>query len=248
MPREFRATREIQQPDGFEVSDKRARHVNPGVVEYDKPLWHAVSTEEQTPMSNSFWTLFAGKATALESAIADDDAETLVEITDELARVLVAENPQLNLNIGGRDPFRMSILPLPGAERLAYQFVGSAPRIVNWEILAGMPEYVPLEIVHVIDEHGLSLEIRHDQLDAKVLPPKDGLATIVLSLDLEFDATGPESHLYNAVAENVIFTVLGGWPHELSKVVLLPRGQTGPLLSLETLRNQWLRVVGTGKP
>lgn len=198
-------------------------------------------------MSTRFWRIFADKTAALESAIVVNDAETLFEITHELAKALVAENPQLNLNIGGRDPFRMSILPLPGAEQLANKFVGNAPHVENWEILAGLPEYDPLESVHVTDDDGLSLEIRYDQLDAMVLPPRDGLATIVLSLNLEFDPAGPASHLYHAVAENVIFTVLGGWPQELSHVVLLPRAKTGALLPLETLRNQWLDVVVSHK-
>lgn len=206
-----------------------------------------VPTKRSILMSTRFWSIFADNTAALESAIVVNDAETLFEITNELAKALVAENPQLNLNIGGRDPFRMSILPLPGGEQLASEFVGNAPQVESWEILAGLPEYDPLESVHVTDDDGLSLEIRYDQLDAMVLPPRDGLATIVLSLDLEFDPTGAESHLYNAVAENVIFTVLGGWPQELSHVVLLPRAKTGALLPLETLRNQWLDVVVSHK-
>lgn len=141
----------------------------------------------------------------------------------------------------------MSILSLPGAEQLASQFVGNAPQVENWEILAGLPAYDPLESVHVTDVDGLSLEIRYDQLDAIVLPPKDGRATIVHSLDLEWDPAGQESHLYHAVAENVIFNVLGGWPQELSHVVLLPRAKTGALLPLETLRKQWLDVVVSHK-
>lgn len=207
-------------------------------------------TNRSMPMSTRFWSIFADNIAALESAIVVNDAETLSEITNELATALIAEDPQLNLNIGGRDPFRMSILPLPGAEQLADNFVGNAPQVENWEILAGLPEYDPLESVHVTDDDGLSLEIRYDQLDAMVLPPKDGLATIVLSLDLEFDPAGPESHLYYAVAENVIFTVLGGWPRELSHVLLLPRDKTGALLPLETLRNQWrtcFRRPGDGR-
>lgn len=85
-------------------------------------------TNRSMPMSTRFWSIFADNTAALESAIVVNDAETLFEITNELAKALVAENPQLKLNIGGRDPFRMSILFLPGAEQLANKFVGNARR------------------------------------------------------------------------------------------------------------------------
>jgi hypothetical protein len=69
------------------------------------------------------------------------------------------------------------------------------------------------------------------------------LVSIIFSLDTDFDPSGPRSHLFQAVAEHVVFTVLGGWPPELEKAVLLPRSQTGPLRPLEQLRQQWLDVV-----
>jgi|GEM_PF-3237076 hypothetical protein len=191
----------------------------------------------------TFWSLFADKVMALESAMAADDADALSAIVNQLATRLVAEHPELNLNIGG-DPPRLSILSLPGAEELAERFVAHAPQLKNWQILAALPSHDPLESVYVSDDLGDSLEIRYADLDGQVLPPKDNLVTIVLSLDADFDPHGPLSHLYQAIAENVIFTVLGGWPQLLSKVVLLPRAQTGKLMPLETLRSQWLDVVG----
>ena len=72
-----------------------------------------------------------------------------------------------------------------------------------------------------------------------------GMVTIVFSLDTDFDPSGPRAHLYQAVAEYVVFTVLGGWPQELAKAVLLPRCQTGNLLPLEQLRQQWVDIVGS---
>jgi hypothetical protein len=159
------------------------------------------------------------------------------------------ENPALSFSLNAN--FAAYLLENGGLSGIEHTdqpgLVGNAPQVENWEILARLPAYDPLESVHVTDDDGLSLEIRYDQLDAMVLPPRDGLATIVLSLDLDFDPAGPKSHLYNAVAENVIFTVLGGWPQELSRVVLLPRAKTGALLPLETLRNQWLDVVVSNK-
>ena len=194
-------------------------------------------------MATEFWNLFTQRTAALEVAIRGDDAESLVGITNELAENLIAFNPQLNLMIGGRDPFRLSILSLPGAEECANQFVSGAPHISNWQISAGIPEYDPLKSVHVTDDEGRSLTISYADLDVKVLPIINGHSTIVLSLDSDFDPTGPKSHLYQAIAENVIFAVLGGWPLELSKVVMLPRTKTGKLQPLESLRNQWLALV-----
>lgn len=191
-----------------------------------------------------FWDLFADECHALASAIDSGDAETLSAIVDRLASTLVAEQPLLNLNIGV-DPPRLSILSLPGAETLAEQFVESAPEIAGWHIAAQLPSYDPLESVHVSDDSGESLDIQYADLQATVLPPKNNLVTVVLSLDTDFDPRGPQAHLYHAVAENVIFTVLGGWPQVLAKVVLLPRSQTGELQSIDTLRRQWIEVVGS---
>ena len=91
------------------------------------------------------------------------------------------------LMIGGRDPFRLSILSLPGAEECANQFVSGAPHISNWQISAGIPEYDPLKSVHVTDDEGRSLTICYDDLDVEVLPLINGHSTIVLSLDSDFD-------------------------------------------------------------
>ena len=191
----------------------------------------------------TFWSLFVENAAALESAIAADDADAFLAIVNESATTLVGERPELNLNIGGHPP-RLSILSLPGAEQLADQFVADAPKVKNWQIHSELPVHDPLQSIQVSDDAGGSLDIRYADLDGKVLLPKDELVTVVLSLDADFDPRGPQSHLYNAVAENVIFTVLGGWPQVLAKVVLLPRTQTGKLMPLETLRIQWLNVVG----
>ncbi|TWT67377.1 hypothetical protein [Allorhodopirellula solitaria] len=191
----------------------------------------------------TFWTLFADQALALAAAIEEGDAHSLSGIVDQLATKLVAEHPELNLNIGG-DPPRLSILSLPGAETLAEKFVEDAPEISGWLIATQLPSYDPLESVHVSDDSGGALDVRYADLDATVLPLRDDGVTVVLSLDSHFDPVGPESHLYYAVAENVVFTILGGWPHALSKVVLLPRSQTGKLRPLDTLRHQWVEVVG----
>lgn len=155
----------------------------------------------------TFWSLFAIKTEAPESAIVADDAGIFSGIVNELATTLVAAYPQFNLNIGS-DPLRLSILSLPGAERLAEQFVGNAPQIENWLIQAGIPAHEPLGSICVSDDTGASLDIPYADLDARVL-----------SLDTDFDPSGPQSHLYEAVAENEIFTVLGGWPQVLSNVV-----------------------------
>ena len=195
----------------------------------------------------TFWNLFADQSLALTSVIEAGDADTLSAIVDQLASKLVTEHPELNLNIGG-DPPRLSILSLPGAETLAEQFVENAPEIPGWLVAAQLSSYDPLESVHVSDDSGGALDVRYADLDATVLPPKDGGVTVVLSLDSDFDANGPESHLYHAVAENVVFTILGGWPPALSKVVLLPRSQTGKLEPLDTLRRQWIEVVVSTRP
>jgi len=202
--------------------------------------------ENSTQMRMNFWSLFSERIEALESAIVANDSKALSAIVNELATELLAHNPYLNLNVGG-DPFRLSILSLPGAEQLADDFVGNAPRFENWQILADLPAYDPLKTVRISDDMGESLNIQYADLDVRVLQAKDNLVTVILSLDREFDPTGAQSHLYNAVAENVIFTILGGWPNTLSKVVLLPRDQTGKLQSLDTLREQWLELVGPTK-
>lgn len=101
----------------------------------------------------------------------------------------------------------------------------------------------PIESVEVQDENGDSMSVKYAELAAKVLPPQQGRVTIVVSLNREFDGSGTLAHLYQAVAENVVFNVLGGWPPELEKAVLLPRSQTGKLPSLDQLRQQWIDVV-----
>lgn len=195
----------------------------------------------------TFWSLFAERSGALASAIDAGDGDALTDIVDQLASKLVSEHSYLNLNIGG-DPPRLSILSLPGAESFAEQFVASAPQIPGWQITAQLPSCDPLESVQISDDSGATLDVRYADLEGSVLPPKYNDVTVVLSLDSDFDPNGPHAHLYHAVAENVIFTLLGGWPQALSKVVLLPRSQAGKLQAIDTLRQQWVDVVGPTTP
>ena len=126
-----------------------------------------------------FWSLFADRSHALVSAINSGDADKLSAIVDQLASTLIAEQPHLDLNIGG-DPPRLSILSLPGAEALAEQFVESAPEIPGWQIAAQLPSYDPLESVYASDDSGESFDIRYADLQVIVLPPKSNSVTIVL--------------------------------------------------------------------
>lgn len=195
-------------------------------------------------MNVDFWKQFASSADALEAAIARSDSVALSELTNNLAQYLAGFEPQLNLNIGGPDPFRLSILPLPGAEKVAESFLASGTPPDHWEVSVGIPEIDPIETVHVKDENGESISVKYADLQAKVLPPQDGMVTIVFSLDGEFETTGPHAHLYHAVARNLVSAILGGRPRELAKVVLLPRSQTGDLLPLQQLRQQWIDTIG----
>jgi hypothetical protein len=194
-------------------------------------------------MQTAFWKIFADQTDALEAAIRGNDAVLLSELVNELAACLARIDFRLNVNIGFQDPFRLAILSLPGAEHIAQSFIENAKVPTNWEFVAGIPEIDPVQSVRVEDEDGDMLSVKYADLDAKVLPPRDGLVTIVVSLDADFETSGPRAHLFQAVAENVVFTVLGGWPPELAKAVLLPRSRTGKLLPLMQLRQQWLDVV-----
>lgn len=194
-------------------------------------------------MNADFWNEFAQRAGALESALRNRDAETLAELADELSRCIADIDGRLNINIGGPDPFRLGILPLPGAEAAAEAFVQDHSAPTYWEVFVGLPQWDPLDEVRVEDDGGESLTVSYSDVEAKVLPPQDGSVTIVLSLDDEFDLSGPRGHLYQAAAENIVSTLLGGWPPELRQVVLLPRAKTGRLPALESIRQQWLEAV-----
>lgn len=196
-------------------------------------------------MTDDFWNKFSANANALESAVKGEDWPKMSEIVDELSECLQAIEPKLNLSVSGPKPFRLSILSLPGAEEAAGQFVESAKAPKKWDVRASLPEFDPLEVMNAEDEHGETLNVRYEELDGKVLPPVDGKVTIAFSMDADFDPAGPRGHLYKAIAENVVFTVLGGWPPELEKAMLLPRSVTGQQLPLDQLRQQWTDVCGS---
>ena len=194
-------------------------------------------------MSDDFWKRFADRTDALETAMTDNNAAAFSDLVNELAECLGTIDSRLNINIGGPDPFRLTILSLPGAEHIASAFIDGVTMPEHWEVTTRLPELDPVESIHVEDDTGDRLSVRYADLDARVLPPKEGLVTIIFSLDADFEPSGPRAHLFQAVAENVVFTILGGWPPELAKAVLVPRSQTGSLLPLEQLRQQWIDVV-----
>jgi len=193
-------------------------------------------------MTTDFWTTFSENAKAIESAIKDEKWARLSEIVDELSEALHAVEPRLNLSVSGPKPYRLSILSLPGAETVADEFVATANVPKKWDVCASLPEFDPVEEMSAEDSDGQSLIVSYEQLDGKVMPPVDGRATIVFSMDAEFDPNGPRGHLYRAIAENVVFSVLGGWPPELDKALLLPRSETKDLFPLDQLRQQWIDI------
>ncbi len=194
-------------------------------------------------MQVDFWTEFAQRTDALELALREGDAPTLSRLVDELADCLSTIDERLNVNIYGPGPSRLGILPLPGAESAAELLVSNHCAPTHWEVAVGLPDFDQLDSVQVQDDSGDSLTILYADIEAKVLPPKNGSVTIVLSLDDDFDRSGPRGHLYQAAAENVVNTVLGGYPVELSRIMLLPRSKTGRLLPLDTMRQQWLDAL-----
>ena len=195
-------------------------------------------------MTYDFWNKFSTNTKAIESAMKGEDWTRLSEIVDELSECLQAVEPKLNLSVSGPKPYRLSILSLPGADEVADRFVATSNAPKKWDVRASLPEFDPNEEMSAEDEHGESLNVKYEELDGKVLPPVDGKVTIVFSLDAEFDPAGSRGHLYKAIAENVVFTVLGGWPPELEKAMLLPRSVTGQQFPLEQLRQQWINVCG----
>lgn len=196
-------------------------------------------------MSGDFWKEFEQRRPAIEAALLGDDFSQLTQLVNELAEHLAAIDERLNVNIGGPDPFHLAILHQPGAEAAAVALVTGRRAPANWDVTIGTPTADPLEAIHVEDDSGETLTLRYADLEAKVLPPRGGTVTIVLSLDADFDPSGPRQHLYQAAAQNVINTILGGHPPQLSYAVLLPRSQSGRLLPLDSLRQQWLAAMET---
>lgn len=197
-----------------------------------------------TTSSSNFWVEFNSRVPRLESALRNNDGETLTRLVDELAAHLFPFDHRLNLNVYGPNPFRIGILAMPGAEPIAEAFVEANSAPSNWSVDVGLPDD-DLKAVVVQDDFGASLRIAYGDLLSTVLVDKDGQATIVLALDHDFDPAGAQGHLYQAAADNVVTTLLGGSPSELKCSVLLPLSSVGPakMQPVHTLREQWLEAL-----
>ncbi|MFY9255502.1 MAG: hypothetical protein WAO83_18765 [Fuerstiella sp.] len=194
-------------------------------------------------MSSKFWNEFAKRAETIEQALLNRDASVLSKLADDLQQQLWDVDKRLNINVSGPEPFQLGILPLPGAESAAGKFVSGQQAPRHWEVVVGLPELDDLESVLIQDDLGDTLEVQYSDVEVKVLPPTERGVSIVLSLLEDFDPEGSRKHLYQAAADNIVNTLLGGFPPELAQVLILPRSVTGRFSPAETLRQQWLDVT-----
>ena len=201
-----------------------------------------------TPSSSNFWLEFNSRVPGLESALRNKDVELLTRLVDELAAHLSQFDHRLKVAVYGGPPFRIGILAQPGAESIARAFVEASNVAGNWSVGVGHPGDDPMVAVVVRDDAGATLRIAYDDLVSQVVFKDDGLAIIVMALDADFDPRGIKKHLYQAAANNVVDTLLGGSPPQLQCSVLVPlssqrseaRAQMRPV---RTLREQWQRAV-----
>ena len=200
------------------------------------------------PSSSNFWVEFNSRVPGLETALRNKDVELLTRLVDELESHLSQFDHRLNVTVYGGPPFRVGILAHPGAELIAKAFVETSNVPEYWSVGVGLPDDDPLAAVVVRDDAGALLRIAYDDLVSQVVLKDDGRAIIVLALDAEFDPSGIEKHLYQAAANNVVNTLLGGYPPQLQGSVLVPLSSEPPasraqMRPVRTLREQWQQVV-----
>ena len=192
---------------------------------------------------DTFWHEFSKRADAVVDALRACNGPQLARHAKDLGDVLACVDKRLSIHLYGPDPFRVGILPLPGAEDAARAFVANHYAPAPWLVEFGFIDSDPVEAILVADEDGNSLKVSYAALTCRVLPPRDGRLTVVFSQTDDFDPSGPLGHLYRAVSDQLIVNLLGGRPAEIEKAVLLPAERVGTLEPLDTLRKQWLEMV-----
>ena len=198
-------------------------------------------------MKTRFWQVFAHGRLRLQQAIQEQDHETWNEIVDELSVAIREVDQRLGISVQGPEPYRLWIRALPGAESVAERVAERVARThqapSEWQVIADASyESDPLQSVQLRDEDGRLLTLPYGKLGVRVLAPRDGLITIVMSCDAAFDPTGENAYMYQAAAEHVAVSILGMWPPQLARVVMVPVSESGMLAPLTTLRQQWLTV------
>jgi hypothetical protein len=196
---------------------------------------------------SDFWTEFNRRSADIEMALRSKDAELLTRHVDGLAECVCRVDNRMNVTVYGGPPFRIGILAPPGAESIAQGLIEANRVPVGWSAGIGLPNDDPLEAVVVRDDAGATLRIAYDDLMATILPQSDGSAVIVFALDSDFDPGGPEKHLYQAAAQNVVNALLGGWPPQLKYAVMVPLASVGRerMKPVRTLTELWQRATAS---
>ena len=199
-----------------------------------------------------FWSWFAAEESAIRSAfdiaLAQNDYPALEALLAPVAARIQALDPRFTVQMnGGKGAFRLVITAASDEGRAAAaEFVATAPALVAWSVGTTPIASAPKKIV-TRDGAGRELVVAYDDLQFFLLPPKpDGTVSIMFCLDADFDPRGEHGHLYRAVSDELIKTLLGGTPSRLGTYALVPASMLAgrPTRPVTELAAAWAAATG----
>lgn len=193
---------------------------------------------------DAFWEWIQQNSETLRSAVLDAQEARAAETLQAVASAIYERAAQISAELlvdlqSGPQELILAVRGSSAAdESLARQVLASAPRLNGWRFAAE----VPRDLVSVIarDESGRELVVPYAALTFAISRDEsNGSHTILIVFDGDFELDGPDRHLFDHVAEQVVLTLVGRIPHGVAAFSLVPARMavgvhTRPILELRT--------------
>ena len=193
---------------------------------------------------DAFWEWIRHNSQALRSAVLDaQDArspESLQAVASAIHERVTQISGQLLVDLhNGPDEVLLAIRgSSPAHASLADQILASAPLLPGWRFA----QEIPRDLVSVIarDENGRELVVPYAALTFAMSRDESNKShTILIVFDGDFELDGPDRHLFDEVATQVVLTLIGRVPHAVATYSLVPARmavgvRTRPILELQT--------------
>ncbi len=200
---------------------------------------------------DAFWEWLQYNSQALRSAVLDAQEARAPETLQAVASAIYEKAAQISERLlvdlySGPDEVLLAVRgSSPADESLAEQVLASAPRLPGWRFA---PE-IPRDFVSLIarDESGRELVVPYAALTFAISRDESNKShTILIVFDGDFELDGPDRHLFDHVADQVILTHVGRIPHGIATCSLVPARMavgvhTRPILELRTA---WSEALG----